>query len=256
LLQGDTDQVSFGRGTYASGSAIIGGNALRSAADGIIEKAKRLASILLEASSEDLEFREGLFRIAGTDRSISLKDVARSAYHPAKLPKGFPLGLEASACFAAEPPAFPNGCHVCEVEIDAATGETTVDCYTAVDDFGRLINPLIVNGQVHGALAQRLGQALGEHMVYDVSGQLLTASFMDYAMPRASEIPTFLLTFNEEPCRTNPLGVKGAGEAGCVAAPPVVINAILNALHPLGIRHIDMPATCERIWQAIRLNAI
>jgi carbon-monoxide dehydrogenase large subunit len=256
LLQGDTDQVSFGRGTYASGSAIIGGNALRSAADGVIEKAKRLASILLEASSEDLEFREGLFRIAGTDRSISLKDVARSAYHPAKLPKGFPLGLEASACFAAEPPAFPNGCHVCEVEIDVATGETTVDRYAAVDDFGRLINPLIVSGQVHGALAQGLGQALGEHIVYDVSGQLLTASFMDYAMPRASEMPAFVLAFNEEPCRTNPLGVKGAGEAGCVAAPPVVINAILNALHPLGIRHIDMPATSERIWQAIRLTAI
>jgi aerobic carbon-monoxide dehydrogenase large subunit len=238
LLQGDTDQVSFGRGTYASGSAIIGGNALKSAADEVIEKARRLASVLLEASAEDLEFREGFFRIAGTDRCISLKDVARSAYHPAKLPKGLRVGLEASAYFAAEPPGFPNGCHVCEVEIDAATGATTIDRYAAVDDFGRLINPLIVNGQVHGALAQGLGQALAEHMVHDAMGQLLTASFMDYAMPRASELPSFAVAFNEEPCRTNPLGVKGAGEAGCVAASPVVINALLNALHPLGVRHL------------------
>ena len=162
--------------------------------------------------------------------------------------------MEASAFFAAEPPGFPNGCHICEVEIDPTTGATTVDRYAAVDDFGRLINPLIVNGQVHGALAQGLGQALGEHIVYDASGQLLTASFMDYAMPRASDMPSFLLAFLEEPCRTNPLGVKGAGEGGCVAAPPAVINAMLNALHPLGIRHIDMPATAQHIWQAIQLK--
>jgi aerobic carbon-monoxide dehydrogenase large subunit len=254
LLQGDTDQVSFGRGTYASGSAIIGGNALRSAADQVIEKAKTLAGVLLEASVHDLVFRDGFFRIAGTDRSISLKDVAKSAYHPARLPKEFREGLEASAFFAAEPPGFPNGCHICEVEIDPATGAVTVDRYAAVDDFGRLINPLIVNGQVHGALAQGLGQALSEHMVYDGAGQLLTASFMDYAVPRASEMPPFVLAFNEEPCRTNPLGVKGAGEGGCVAAPPVVVNAILNALHALGIRHIDMPGTAQRIWQAIHVE--
>jgi CO/xanthine dehydrogenase Mo-binding subunit len=206
-----------------------------------------------ELGIDPVEIRKRNF-IDKADRSISLKDVARRAYHPAKLPKGIPLGLEARAYFAAEPPGFPNGCHICEVEIDATTGETRVDRYAAVDDFGRLINPLIVSGQVHGALAQGLGQALGEHIVYDASGQLLTASLMDYAMPRASEMPTFVLAFNEEPCRTNPLGVKGAGEAGCVAAPPVVINAMLNALHPLGIRHIDMPATSERIWQAIRVK--
>jgi CO/xanthine dehydrogenase Mo-binding subunit len=206
-----------------------------------------------ELGIDPVEIRKRNF-IDKADRSISLKDVARRAYHPAKLPKGIPLGLEARAYFAAEPPGFPNGCHICEVEIDATTGETRVDRYAAVDDFGRLINPLIVSGQVHGALAQGLGQALGEHIVYDASGQLLTASLMDYAMPRASEMPTFVLAFNEEPCRTNPLGVKGAGEAGCVAAPPVVINAMLNALHPLGIRHLDMPATSERIWQAIPLK--
>jgi aerobic carbon-monoxide dehydrogenase large subunit len=254
FLQGDTDQVSFGRGTYASGSAIIGGNALRSAADEVIKKGKTLAAVLLEASANDLEFHDGFFRVAGTDRSISLKDVAKAAYHPAKLPKDFRTGLEASAFFVAEPPAFPNGCHICEVEIDPATGAVTVDRYAAVDDFGRLINPMIVNGQVHGALAQGLGQALGEHMVHDDAGQLLTASFMDYAMPRASEMPTFAVAFNEEPCRTNPLGVKGAGEGGCVAAPPLVVNAMLDALRPLGVRHIDMPATAQRIWNAIHVK--
>jgi carbon-monoxide dehydrogenase large subunit len=254
FLQGDTDQVSFGRGTYASGSAIIGGNALRLAADEVIAKTRTLAGFLLEASADDLEFHEGSFRVAGTDRSISLKDVAKTSFHPARLPKGFRAGVEACAYFAAEPPGYPNGCHICEVEIDPATGAVTVDRYAAVDDFGRLINPLVVSGQVHGALVQGLGQALGEHMVYDAAGQLLTASFMDYAMPRASEVPPFVLEFNEEPCRTNPLGVKGAGEGGCVAAPPVVINAMLNALRTLDIRHIDMPATAHRIWQAIQLT--
>ena len=251
LIQGDTDQVAFGRGTYASGSAIIGGNALRVAADEIIEKAKVIAGFLLEASTGDLEFREGRFRVVGTDRAVDLYDVAKSTYHPARLPKHLRVGLEARSYFAAEPPAYPNGCHICEVEIDPETGEVTIDRYTAVDDFGRLINPLIVNGQVHGAVAQGLGQALGEHVVYDSAGQLITASFMDYAVPRARNLPAFALAFNEEPCRTNPLGVKGAGEGGCVAAPPAVINAILDALRPLGVRHIEMPVTPQRIWRAL-----
>jgi carbon-monoxide dehydrogenase large subunit len=251
FLQGDTDQVSFGRGTYASGSAVIGGSALRSAATEIIAKAKVLAGTLLEASTDDLEFRDGAFHVAGTDRSVSLQAVARSAFHPARLPKGLRTGLEASAFFTAEPPAFPNGCHVCEVEIDPATGEVTVDRYTAVDDFGRLINPMIVHGQVHGALTQGIGQALHEHVVYDTAGQLLTASFMDYAIPRASDVPSFAVAFNEQPCQTNPLGVKGAGEGGCVAAPAAVVNALLDALRSAGVRHIDMPATAQRIWQAL-----
>ena len=224
----------------------------RFAADQIIEKAQVVAGFLLEASAADLEFRDGQFRVAGTDRLISLQEVARWTYHPARLPKDLRAGLEASSYFTAEPPGFPNGCHICEVEIDPATGEVMVDRYTAVDDFGRLINPLIVNGQVHGALAQGLGQALGESMIYDDAGQLVTASFMDYAMPRASTVPAFTLAFNEEPCRTNPLGVKGAGEGGCVAAPPAAINAVLDALRPLGIRQIEMPATPERIWRTIR----
>jgi aerobic carbon-monoxide dehydrogenase large subunit len=251
FLQGDTDQVSFGRGTYASGSAIIGGSALRLAADALIEKAKNIAGFLLEANAQDLEFLDGVFRICGTDRVISITDVAKAAYHPARVPKELRAGLEASAFFTAEPPAFPNGCHVCEVEIDPATGQATVERYTAVDDFGKLINPLIVSGQVHGALAQGLGQALGEQIRYDEGGQLLTASFMDYQLPRADETPTFTLAFNEQPCRTNPLGVKGAGEGGCVAAPPAIINAVLDALEPLGVRHLDMPATPERIWEVM-----
>jgi carbon-monoxide dehydrogenase large subunit len=253
LVQGDTDQVSFGRGTYASGSAVIGGSALKSAADLIIEKAKAIASFLLEASAEDLEFRDGGFRVAGTDRKVNLREIARWTYHPARLPVHLRVGLEASAYFAAEPPAYPNGCHICEVEIDPDTGEITIDRYTAVDDFGRLINPLIVHGQVHGAVVQGLGQALSESMIYDNAGQLVTASFMDYAMPRASGLPSFKVAFNEEPCRTNPLGVKGAGEGGCVAAPPALVNALLDALRPFGIPHIDMPASPSRIWQALQL---
>jgi aerobic carbon-monoxide dehydrogenase large subunit len=252
LLQGDTHQVSFGRGTYASGSAIIGGSALRLAADALIEKAKNIAGFLLEANEQDIEFRDGVFRISGTDRAISITDVAKAAYHPARLPKELRVGLEANAFFAAEPPAFPNGCHVCEVEIDPMTGQVTVDRYTAVDDFGRLINPLIVSGQVHGALVQGIGQALGEQVVHDEGGQLLTASFIDYALPRADVLPNFMLSFNEQPCHTNPLGVKGAGEGGCVAAPPAIINAVLDALEPLGVRHLDMPASPERIWQAAK----
>ena len=254
FIQGDTDQVAFGRGTYASGSAIIGGSALRLAADEIIEKAKTVASHLLEASAGDLEFRNGRFHVVGTDRAIDLRDVAKSTYHPARLPKHLRVGLEASSYFVADPPGFPNGCHVCEVEIDPDTGEVTVDRYAAVDDFGRLINPLIVSGQVHGAVAQGLGQAIGESVIYEESGQLVTASFMDYPIPRARGIPSFTLAFNEEPCRTNPLGVKGAGEGGCVAAPPAVINAILDAVRPLGIRHIDMPVTPHRLWQAMKLK--
>src|SRR5262249_55282414 len=195
-----------------SGRAMMGGGVLRLAADARSDKAKSIAGLLLEANVQVLEFRDGVFRISGTDRMISFPDVAKAAYHPGKLPKELRAGLEASAFFAAEPPAFPNGCHVCEVEIDPDTGQVTVDRYTAVDDFGKLINPLIVAGQVHGALAQGLEQALGEEVVHDEGGQRLTGSFMDYQLPRADGIPAFTLAFNGEPCRTNPLGVKGAGE--------------------------------------------
>jgi len=253
LVQGDTNQVSFGRGTYASRSVMLGGGALRAAADAIIEKARPLAAHLMEAAAGDVEFREGKFGIKGTDRAMPLTEVARAFYRPVGLPKQFGIGLEASGSAATEPPNFPNGCHVCEVEVDPETGQVVIDRYTVVDDVGVAINPLICEGQVQGGLAQGIGQALVEHVIYDrESGQLVTGSFGDYAMPRADDIPGTGMDFHNVPCRTNPLGVKSIGEAGSVGAPPTVINAVLDALRPLGVKHIDMPATPRRVWEAIR----
>jgi carbon-monoxide dehydrogenase large subunit len=252
-VQGDTDQVSYGRGTYASRSATLGGSALRIASDAIIEKAKGLAAHLMEAAPADLSFKEGKFVIAGTDRAMALTDVAKAFYRPVGLPKQFGVGLEATGNFSAEPPNFPNGAHVCEVEVDPDTGHVRLDRYVVVDDVGRVINPLVADGQIHGGLGQGVGQALVEHVVFDRStGQLLAGSFSDYGMPRADDFCDFTLEFVEVPCRTNPIGVKGAGEAGTVGAPPAVINAILDALRPLGVTHIDMPATPQRVWRAIR----
>jgi carbon-monoxide dehydrogenase large subunit len=253
FVQGDTDQVPFGRGTYASRSVMLGGNALKMAADAVIEKARPMAAQLLEASAGDLSFADGRFQIAGTDRSIALVDVAKAFYRPVGLPKEFGIGLEASGAWATEPSNFPNGCHVCEVEVDPETGVVTIDRYAVVDDVGRIVNPLICEGQIQGALAQGIGQALLEAVAYDAgSGQLLSGSFTDYTMPRADDLPAFDLDFIEVPCKTNPIGVKGVGEAGSVGAPPTVMNAILDALRPLGVEHLDMPATPRRVWEAIR----
>jgi carbon-monoxide dehydrogenase large subunit len=253
LVQGDTDAVSFGRGTYASRSAMLGGSALRAASDAIIEKAKPLAAHLLEAAAADLEFREGKFSVVGTDRGIALVDVAKAFYRPVGPTTKFGAGLDASGSSNA-PPTFPNGCHVCELEVDPETGEVTIDRYVVVDDVGRVINPLICHGQIEGALAQGIGQALMENVVFDPeSGQMLSASFTDYAMPRAADLPAhYELDFIDVPAKTNPLGVKGIGEAGCVGAPPAVMNAILDALRPRGVKHLDMPATPRRIWEAMR----
>jgi carbon-monoxide dehydrogenase large subunit len=251
-VQGDTDQVPFGRGTYASRSVMLGGAALKMASDAIVEKAKPLAAHLLEVSAKDLSFKDGRFEISGTDRGMPLVDVAKAFYRPVGLPKQFGVGLDASGTASAEPPNFPNGCHICELEVDPDTGEVFIDRYAVVDDVGVTINPLICAGQIHGALAQGIGQALFENVAFDrESGQMLSASFMDYAMPRATDFPGYALEFIEVPCKTNPLGVKGVGEAGCVGAPPAVIGAILDALGPLGVEHIDMPATPHRVWQAI-----
>jgi carbon-monoxide dehydrogenase large subunit len=252
-VQGDTDQVPIGRGTYASRSVMLGSGALRMASDVIIEKAKLLAAHLLEVSAKDLAFKEGRFEVAGTDRGMSMVDVAKAFYRPVGLPKQFGVGLDASGTASAEPPNFPNGCHICELEVDPETGEVFIDRYAVVDDVGVTINPLICEGQIHGALAQGIGQALFENVSFDrESGQMLSASFMDYAMPRASDFPDYALEFVEVRCTTNPVGVKGVGEAGCVGAPPAVIGAILDALAPLGVEHIDMPATPHRVWQAIQ----
>jgi carbon-monoxide dehydrogenase large subunit len=252
LVQGDTSQVSFGRGTYASRSVMIGGSALKAAADAVIEKARPLAAHLMEAAAADVRFHDGTFQVVGTDRAIPLADVAKAFYRPAGLPREFGIGLEASGAWAAEPQSFPNGAHVCEVEVDPNTGAVGIDRYVVVDDVGRVINPLVCEGQIQGGLAQGLGQALFEHVVYDrQSGQLLSGSFGEYCMPRAADLPAFLTAFEEIPCATNPLGVKGVGEAGSVAAPPTVINAIIDALRPLGVDHLDMPATPSRVWQSL-----
>ncbi len=254
VVQGDTNAVAFGRGTYASGSAHIGGNALKAATDTILSRAHVIASFLLQADVGALDFRDGAFHARGTNRLITLSDVAKVSYHPTKLPPSLRTGLEGVAYYGAQPPSFPNGCHICEVEIDAETGEIHVDRYTAVDDFGILINPMIVRGQVQGALAQGIGQALGEEVSYDTAGQLVTASFMDYTMPRASTTPSARLTFRQEPCRTNPLGVKGAGEGGTVAAPAAITNAVAHALTSVGAHVPDMPLTPNKVWLSLQTH--
>lgn len=246
LVQGDTDRVATGHGTGGSRSMLNGIPACDKAAIAVIENGTRFAADAMEAAETDIEFEDGIFRIAGTDRSMTLGEVAATAAEQDEI-------LDGDGQFAADGMTFPNGCHACEVEIDSETGALQIVAYWAVDDFGTLVNPLLLEGQVQGGLAQGIGQALFEHCVYDASGQLLSGSFMDYCVPRADDLPNFSVELVEDyPCATNPLGIKGAGEAGAVAAPPVVINAILDALAPLGVTHIDMPATPERIWRAIR----
>ena len=252
-VQGDTAQVPIGRGTYGARSAMVGGNALKAACEGLIEKAKPMAAQLIEADAADLEFKEGQFRVVGTDKAISLINVAQAAYAPmGPLTDKFGVGLEASGSFSANPPSHPNGSHVCELEVDPQTGEVAIDRYFVVDDLGRVLNPLIVRGQIHGGVIQGIGQALLEHQVYDrQSGQLLSGSFMDYGMPRADTMPNVEAELEEIPCKTNPLGVKGIGESGTIGAPPTVINALIDALEPLGVKQIDMPATPMRVWESI-----
>ena len=253
FMQGDTDQVAFGRGTYAARSSMIASGALRMAANQIIDKAKPLAAHLLEAAEADLVFADGNFTIAGTDRGMALTEVAKAAFRPRGIPAHLNTGLEASAMYSSDGQNHPNGCHVCEVLVDAETGVVKIDRYAVVDDLGRVINPLICEGQVHGGLAQGAGQALMEEVVYDPeSGQLLSGSFIDYCMPRADDFPHIEVGFEEIPSTSNPLGVKGVGEAGAVPAPPAIIEAILDALRPLGVMDIAMPATPQRVWQSIR----
>jgi carbon-monoxide dehydrogenase large subunit len=253
VVYGDTDQVYHGKGTFGSRSATVGSMALVHAAARIVDKAKAIAAHLLEASPLDIEFAEGSFTVAGTDRTIALGEVAKASFMPARLPPGMDLGLSGAAIVAPDKATFPNGCHVSEVEIDRDTGKVAVTGYWVVDDVGRMLNPMLVKGQIHGGIAQGLGQALLEEVVYDRDGgQLLSGSFMDYAMPRASDIPDIEAAANEVLTASNPLGVKGAGEAGAVGALPAIMNAIADALAPLGIDHLDMPATPERVWRAIQ----
>ena len=252
-VDGDTEKVAFGVGTMGSRSMAIGGTALVIASDKIIAKGKRIAAHLMEAAEPDVEFSAGKFKVAGTDRSVTLKEVAKAAYDPGKLPKGLEPGLNESGMFSPENHTFPNGCHVCEVEIDPDTGVVDVVRYAVVDDVGTVINPLTLKGQIHGGVVQGLSQILFERIEYDPeSGQLLTGSFMDYCMPRADDVCAMEVGSNPVPTKLNPLGVKGAGEAGTVGALPAVMNAIMDALAPLGVKEFDMPATGDRVWRAIR----
>jgi aerobic carbon-monoxide dehydrogenase large subunit len=252
-VDGDTDRVGWGMGTMGSRSTVIGGSSLWIAADKVVAKGRKIAARLLEAAEDDVKFADGKFTVVGTDRAVALKEVARAAFQPARLPKGLEPGLYETGTFVPSNDTWPNGCHVCEVEIDPDTGAVTIVGYLIVDDVGTVINPLTLKGQIHGGVAQGVGQALMEEVVYDPeSGQLLTASFMDYAMPRADTFPDMHIESRPVPTKLNPLGAKGAGEAGTVGALPAVINAVMDALAPLGVRDLDMPATGERVWQAIQ----
>ena len=254
IRQGDTAAFPMGGGTGGSRSLVMGGLAIGGAADRAIEKARAVAGHLLEAAEGDLDFAVGRFTIVGTDRSVSLSDVGQAAAGGKGLPEALQGAIEGQHHVTTPAQTYPNGCHVCELEVDPETGRVTIERYLVVDDFGTLVNPMLVTGQIHGGIAQGVGQALCEHTVYEPeSGQLLSGSFMDYCLPRADDLPSFGLELLEDfPCATNTLGVKGAGEAGAIGAPPAVINAILDALAPLGVRRLDMPATPERVWRAIR----
>ena len=253
LVQGDSDRVPTGGGSGGSKSLIHSGTAIVEAAAKIIEKGKEAASHVLEAAPADIEFQKGRFVIAGTDRAISIMELAQTLRNAGgTLPPGAPQSLDVShVSDGPGAPTFPNGCHVAEVDVDPDTGTVEVVKYACVNDFGVVVNPLVVAGQLHGGVVQGIGQALMEMTVYDDDGQLLTGSFLDYAMPRATDAPPFVLADHPVPAKTNPLGVKGCGEAGCAGALTSVMNAVMNALADRGIRHVDMPLTPFRIWQAL-----
>ncbi len=250
---GDTDIVSIGHGTGGSRSATLGGAALLMAVGKIVEKARRIAAHILEAAVDDIEFDEGVFSIVGTDRSMTIGEVARAAVNPTLIPDDLEAGLVAQAVYSARVENFPNGCHVCELEIDRETGKVEIVGYHVVDDVGTVMNPLLLKGQIQGGVAQGLGQALMEDLRYDRdTGQNLTATFMDYVFPRADDMTMIQVESNPVPTATNPLGVKGAGEAGTVGALPAVMNAVVDALSPLGVTDVEMPATSEQLWRIIR----
>jgi carbon-monoxide dehydrogenase large subunit len=252
-IQGDTDKVAIGEGTGGSRSAALGGSAVQAATEKIVVKARAIAAHMLEAAEADIEFDEGVFKIAGTDRVLALPEIAAVAWEPRRLPEGMEPGLISQASYAAGDQNFPNGCHICELEIDPETGMVEICRYSVVDDVGTVMNPLLLEGQIIGGIAQGVGQILLEDIRFDAeSGQLLTGSFMDYAMPRADNFSPIHCESNPVPTKTNPLGVKGAGEAGAVGAMPAVGNALIDALKPLGVTEVPMPATPERLWRAIR----
>ena len=254
IVFGDTDKVQFGMGTYGSRSLVVGGSAINKASDKVIVKGKKIAAHLLEAAEQDIEFEEGVFAVAGTDRRKTFAEIAGAAY----VPHDYPLevlepGLEEQAYYDPVNFTYPGGCHICEVEIDPDTGIVRIESYTGVDDIGTVINPMIVEGQLHGGIVQGVGQALCEAAVYDEqSGQLLSGSFMDYCMPRADTSPKMSVSTLSTQCTHTPLGVKGCGEVGTIGSPAAVMNAVVDALSHLGVMHVDMPATPNRIWRVIQ----
>jgi len=253
INHGDTDQVQFGMGTYGSRSLAVGGPAILNACNKVIEKAKKIAAHIMEADVSDIEFADGKFTVAGTDKEMAFAEISLAAYVPHNYPiEEIEPGLDENAFYDPLNFSFPGGAHICEVEIDPETGDVDVVSFTAVDDVGRVVNPMIVEGQVHGGLAQGLGQAMLEGCVYDDDGQLLTGSYMDYTMPRADDLPNFSVATQGVMGASNPLEVKGVGEVGAIGSPPAVVNAILDALAPLGVDDISMPATSQKVWQAIQ----
>jgi carbon-monoxide dehydrogenase large subunit len=254
VVHGDTSKIPFGMGSYGSRSLAVGGSAMFRAAEKIIDKGKKIAAHLLEASEADIEFKAGQFTVAGTDRKKSIGEVAFAAYVPHNYPiERIEPGLEETAFYDPKNFTYPSGCHICELEIDPETGVIQVVAFTASDDVGRVINPMIVDGQIHGGLAQGIGQALLEGCVYDrQSGQLLTGSYMTYTMPRAADLPSFNVGLHVTACTHNPIGAKGCGEVGSIGAPAAVVNAAVDALAEHGVVHLDMPLTSEKIWRVLR----
>jgi carbon-monoxide dehydrogenase large subunit len=253
VLHGDTAVVPFGRDTYGSRSLAVGGIAVHLACEKVVDQAKKIAAHMLEAAEDDLEFEGGKFSVAGSpDQNVTIPDVAAAAYLGADVPEGIEPVLSEQMFFDPPEFTFPFGAHLCVTEVDTETGKAWVRDYYAVDDCGPVINPTIVDGQLHGGLAQGIAQALYEGVIYDEEGNLLTASMVNYMIPGAPELPNFTLDRTVTPSPSNPLGVKGVGEAGTIGAPPAVINSVVDALSPLGIRHIDMPASPMRVWKAIQ----
>ncbi len=254
IVHGDTSKIPFGMGTYGSRSLAVCGSAMVKATEKVIDKAKKIAAHLLEASEADIELKDGQFSVAGTDKSVAWGDVTLTAYVPHNYPLEVEPGLEETAFYDPANFTFPSGAYACEVEVDPETGQVTIEAFTAADDFGNIVNPMIVDGQVHGGIGQGIGQALLENCAYDENGQLLSASFMDYAMPRADDVPFYGVDHSSQtPCTHNPLGVKGCGEAGAIGSPPAVVNAVLDALNAGGkaVDHIDMPVSPSRVWAAM-----
>jgi carbon-monoxide dehydrogenase large subunit len=252
IVHGDTAKVPFGMGTYGSRSLAVGGTAIVKALNKVIDKGRKIAAHLLEASEADIVFENGAYQVKGTDKKKAFGEIALTAYVPHKYPlEEIEPGLEETAFYDPKNFTFPAGTYICEVEVDPRTGQTEVASFVAADDFGNVVNPMIVEGQVHGGLAQGIGQALLEGAVYDENGQLKTGSYMDYCMPRADDLPSFKVATTVTPCTHNPLGVKGCGEAGAIGSPAAIINAICDALRDHDVDHIDMPATPEKVWRAI-----